>query len=261
MLGPFDESDMEVDLLGGEAVAAGAPGAQMAGQTWWTYSHRPGYPEPFTDFSHLDLGSLDKKTLYAFTYIQSDREQDGKLKFGAKSQARIWVNGEHILDTFGSTPYKVQDPTVHLVEGLNTVLVKVTGNFRGAGFGLSITDGSRMLPDIRPVVDAVPTAVVENRRGAATPASATLDPGFPNPFNATVTIPFALPSEDRVRVSVLDAAGQVVRVLRDNVAAAGRHQVQWHGLDDAGRQVASGLYLVKLETGQVTRIQKVALLK
>jgi len=261
MLGPFDESDMEVDLLGGEALAVGAPGAQMAGKTWWTYSHRPGYPEPFTDFSHLDLGSLDKKTLYGFTYIQSDREQDGKLKFGAKSQARIWVNGEQALNTFGSTPYKVHDPTVHLVEGLNTVLVKVTGGFRGASFGLSITDGSRMLPDIRPIVNVVPTAVAENRGEAARPASATLDPGFPNPFNASVTIPFSLPDEGRVRISVLDATGQVVRVLRDEAAGAGTHQVQWHGRDDAGRQVASGLYLVRLETGQVSRIQKIALLK
>jgi len=233
----------------------------MAGKTWWTYSHRPGYPEPFTDFSHLDLGSLNGKTLYAFTYIQSDRAQDGQLKFGAKSQARIWVNGEEVLNTFGSTPYKQHDPTVHLVEGLNAVLVKVTGNFRGAGFGLSITDGSRMLPEIRPAVNLIATAVVEAQGQAATPAAATLDRGFPNPFNATVTIPFALPSDDRVRLSVLDAAGQVVRVLRDEVTAAGTHQVRWDGRDSAGRQVGSGLYLVRLQTEQSTRIQKIALLK
>ena len=117
MLGPFDEDDIEVDLLGDEAHTLGAPGEEVAGQAWWTYSHRPGYPEPYTDFSHLDLGDLDGKTLYAFLYLDTDRPRDGFLKFGSDGPARVWLNGEQVLSTLGPSSYsEKRASTVHLNE-------------------------------------------------------------------------------------------------------------------------------------------------
>lgn len=264
MLGPFDEADIEMDLLGDEAHTVGAPGEEVAGKTWWTYFHRPGYPEPYTDFSHLDLGDLNGKTLYAFLYIDSDRAQDGFVKFGSDGPARIWLNGELLVSADPSS-YSKRAPGVHLDQGRNTLLVKVAGTARGAGFGINVVGGPgsplRMLTDMRPVVPQPATAVSDDQARVRLPASVTLTPGFPNPFNAAITVPFALPRESPVRVTVLSLTGQTLRVLWDHVAAAGKHQVQWDGTDSLGRRMASGLYLIRLEAGDTVHVQKVTLMK
>jgi len=266
MLGPFDEEDIEADILGDEAHTIGAPGEEIAGQSWWRYSHRPGYPEPYTDFSHLDLGDLDGKTLYAFLYIDSDRAQDGFLKFGTDASSRVWLNGELAASTSKSSSYSKRTPAVHLKEGRNTLLVKVAGTERGAGFGINVVGGPtgsrlRMLTDIRPVVPEAPTAISYEQARVQLPASVRLAPSFPNPFNAVVTVPFALPRESHVRVSVLNVTGQTVRVLWDDMTAAGNHQVQWDGTDDLGQRMASGLYMVRLQVENIVRVQKIALMK
>jgi flagellar hook assembly protein FlgD len=40
--------------------------------------------------------------------------------------------------------------------------------------------------------------------------------------------------------------------------SAGLHPVSWDGRDDAGSRVASGIYYVRLVTGQGVRQQKIA---
>ncbi|MFH1569044.1 MAG: hypothetical protein ABIL09_13695 [Gemmatimonadota bacterium] len=152
MLGPFSESDVTVDVIGGEAAATGTPGQSGAGQTWWKYAHRPGYPEPYTDFTHLSLGSLNGKTLYAFLYVDSQQAQTGYLRFGSDGPARVWVNGSLVLDWSAAGPYAHQAPAISLVQGSNRVLAKVVGTASGGGFALSVTDGTRMLSNIRSVV-------------------------------------------------------------------------------------------------------------
>jgi len=262
MVGPFDGSDLAEDHLGNETAVRPMPGTEMDGRTWFTYAHRPGYPEPYTDLSHLDLGDTYHKTLYAFTYVESPEVQQGRLKFGSDGPARVWINGELAYEALkGTGRYSIQPGNFELQKGMNAVLVKTVGTARGIGFALSMTDGQRMLPDIRPVLDAVPTAVVEDLRGGALPEAPVLAAGYPNPFNPTVTLPFSLPRDGHVRLTVWNAAGQRVRVLVDEVAGAGLHEVQWDGRDEVGRSVASGLYLVRLVAGGTVQLQKVTLLK
>ena len=155
MLGPFNESDITVDLLGGEASATGEPGDQAGGQTWWKYTHRPGYPEPYTDFTHLSLGSLNGKTLYAYVEVDCEAALTAYLRFGSDGAARVWVNGAQILDVSAGA-YAHRPPAISLVQGTNRVLVKTVGSAPGGGFALSLTDGTRMLTEVRPLVPPDP---------------------------------------------------------------------------------------------------------
>jgi len=263
MIGPFDNADIGADLLGDEAQVRPEPGMEMGGQTWFTYAHRPGYPEPYTDLSHLELGSMNRRILYAFTHVESRSEQTAQLKFGADCGARVYVNGELVHETLTGEGYRVHPVEIPLRQGDNAVLVKLRGNIRGAGFALNLTDGDRMLPDIRPtlVPTPTPTAVSEDAGMAAVPGAAILDEAYPNPFNSAVTVPFALARDGHVRLTIWNAAGQRVRVLMDEMAGAGYHSIHWDGRDQAGRAAASGLYLVRLVTGNTTQLQKITLLK
>ncbi len=83
----------------------------------------------------------------------------------------------------------------------------------------------------------------------------------PNPFNPTTTIFFDLPAEARVKLAVYDLSGRRVRTLIDGNMAAGRHSQQWDGTDDAGRQVASGVYLCRMISSVFADTKRMTLVK
>jgi hypothetical protein len=70
---------------------------------------------------------------------------------------------------------------------------------------------------------------------------------YPNPFNPTTTISFALPKEGFVTLKIYDITGRLVRVLVQEHKLAGQHSILWDGLDDAGQKVAAGVYLYRIE--------------
>ncbi|MBZ0268625.1 T9SS type A sorting domain-containing protein, partial [bacterium] len=69
----------------------------------------------------------------------------------------------------------------------------------------------------------------------------------PNPFRERSEIRYYVPSAGRVRISVHDVAGRLVRALDDRVEQAGPSAITWDRRDDGGAKVAAGVYLVRLE--------------
>lgn len=88
-----------------------------------------------------------------------------------------------------------------------------------------------------------------------------LHPGVPNPFNPSITIRFDVPEAERVRVSIYDVKGRLVRSLVDRRLEPGHHTAQWDGIDATGMRTASGVYLVLMEAGSFRRSEKITLLK
>ena len=72
--------------------------------------------------------------------------------------------------------------------------------------------------------------------------------GYPNPFAGQTTIEFTLSEPDVVRIHVFNALGQQVTALRSDYMGAGAHQVQWDGTDTSGRELAPGVYFVRINT-------------
>ena len=83
----------------------------------------------------------------------------------------------------------------------------------------------------------------------------------PNPFNPQTKITYDLAREGQVKLEVYDLQGHLVRTLVDGSRSAGRHVETWNGINDAGGQVASGLYVARLNSGGVTQMMKMTLLK
>ena len=84
---------------------------------------------------------------------------------------------------------------------------------------------------------------------------------FPMPFNAEVTIPFALAEAGSVRLAVYNLMGQQVRVLADDWVDAGAHRVRWDGRTDAGTEAASGIYWAVLRAGGIVQTAKLVLIR
>jgi hypothetical protein len=93
------------------------------------------------------------------------------------------------------------------------------------------------------------------------PAVSRLGQNFPNPFNPSTTIEFALDSPSRVAIEIVDARGARVATLHAGARGAGTHQVAWDGRDDAGRPVASGVYFYRLQGAGNGEARKMVLLK
>ena len=84
----------------------------------------------------------------------------------------------------------------------------------------------------------------------AVPAQMTITGNFPNPFNPSTTLEYILPGGGFVTIDVYAISGQKVRRLISENVAPGTHTVVWNGTDDRGLNVASGVYIFRLEMGK-----------
>jgi hypothetical protein len=84
----------------------------------------------------------------------------------------------------------------------------------------------------------------------------------PNPFNPRTRLVFEVPGSTTVDLMVYDVAGRLVRVLLENFHVDGRiGTVDWNGRDDAGRLMAAGVYVCRLESGGHLATTSVVLVK
>jgi hypothetical protein len=91
------------------------------------------------------------------------------------------------------------------------------------------------------VVQRGTTGVVEDP--GMVPQSFALRPAYPNPFNPSTRLSFALPVERYVMLSVFDLLGREVATLVNGVQPAGVHTVAW---EPGRRSGASGSYVARL---------------
>jgi len=88
------------------------------------------------------------------------------------------------------------------------------------------------------------------------PKQYALYPNYPNPFNPTTTIQYDLPQEGPVKLVIYNLLGEEVARLVDRVQPAGRYTIPWNA-----DQLASGVYLYRLEAGDYQRTRKLTILK
>ena len=93
------------------------------------------------------------------------------------------------------------------------------------------------------------------------PATFRLGANYPNPFNPSTTIKFAVPRTGHASLDVYDLAGRHVRTLISGELAANEYTVIWDGKNGAGRQVASGTYYYRLTANGFNQTQKMMLIK
>jgi len=93
------------------------------------------------------------------------------------------------------------------------------------------------------------------------PKTFELANNYPNPFNPSTTIHFAVPSTGAISLAIYNMLGQQVRMLVNGTVSAGYHDVVWDARDDNGKAVESGVYFYRLQTGTTALIKKMLLIK
>ncbi len=88
------------------------------------------------------------------------------------------------------------------------------------------------------------------------PQKYELSQNYPNPFNPATKINYSVPVQGMVKLSVFNSAGQLVDVLVNEVQASGAYSVSFNGSN-----LASGVYLYRMETEGFVQTRKMILVK
>jgi photosystem II stability/assembly factor-like uncharacterized protein len=88
------------------------------------------------------------------------------------------------------------------------------------------------------------------------PVAYDLSQNYPNPFNPTTKIKYSVPADGFVNIAVYSVLGEKVVDIVNNVQKAGRYEVTFDATN-----IASGMYLYRMEAGDFISVKKMLILK
>jgi cytoskeletal protein CcmA (bactofilin family) len=149
------------------------------------------------------------------------------------------------------------------------VVLQSKSRFKGAICAENIVVKSKVVALHHSVTDALPKIAPDSEDDpdeeevliASMPTEYELGQNYPNPFNPSTTIHFAVPKAGEVTLAIYNLRGQLVGKLHSGPIAAGRHQMVWDGKDARGLQVATGVYVYRLEADGFVATKKLTLMK
>jgi len=107
-----------------------------------------------------------------------------------------------------------------------------------------------------------PDATKAAGRSVALPSAFQLEQNFPNPFNPLTTIRYELPQPQPVTLTIHTVRGECLATLVDHrMQRAGSYAVNWDYRTAASSDLASGLYVYRLQAGESVAVKKMTLLK
>ncbi len=85
---------------------------------------------------------------------------------------------------------------------------------------------------------------------------------YPNPFNPETAVSFVLSKDQKISIDIYNLKGEKVNTLINKYMQKGVHSVNWNGVNDRNKTVASGIYLMILKSnGKTISSHKAILLK
>ncbi len=147
----------------------------------------------------------------------------------------------------------------HLFPAANAKYVKLVIDFPASGW--------RQLGEIE-IMTSTALTVANNSPMAenlisvlGSPTEFSVSNNYPNPFNPTTSLDFALPEKSDVEITVFNMLGQKVRTLLDVSLNVGYYTITWDGKDDLAQPLPSGTYIIHIQAADHNSIRKVLMLK
>ncbi|MDZ7623864.1 MAG: T9SS type A sorting domain-containing protein [Ignavibacteriaceae bacterium] len=151
--------------------------------------------------------------------------------------------------------------------GGNSAVVFASGfldpsaNQNGESFGLfaALANGTVVeLPQLYgdEAQNALNKVMDENNEQVSVVSDISLEQNYPNPFNPSTSIKFTVPTSEFVSLKVYDVLGNEVATLVNEQKAPGTYEVRFN----AGN-LASGVYVYKIQAGNFTQTRKLMLMK
>lgn len=84
---------------------------------------------------------------------------------------------------------------------------------------------------------------------------------YPNPFNPSTTIKYAISEASDVTLKIFDVLGSEIWSLSEGIKTPGIHKLVWSGKSNAGLPAVSGNYILRIVAGKNSKSVKIMLLK
>lgn len=91
------------------------------------------------------------------------------------------------------------------------------------------------------------------------PNSYKLSDAYPNPFNPSTRIRYAIPKAGNVQIKVFDILGREITTLVDEFESAGSYEVEFNS--SSFGELSSGIYFYRMKSGSYSETKKLMLLK
>ena len=148
------------------------------------------------------------------------------------------------------------------IQNLTRRVLQAQSNFWGTADSSAIAGQLEGEIEWTPFLDGEPGTTAGGDPGQrALPERFAVHQNHPNPFNSTTVIPFEMPRDATVEVTIYDVLGRNVRRLLSQHLTAGYHHVVWDGRDEGGRVASSGLYVYRFAAAQHTHSGRMLLLR
>ncbi|MFA6911404.1 MAG: FlgD immunoglobulin-like domain containing protein, partial [Candidatus Cloacimonadaceae bacterium] len=178
-----------------------------------------------------------------------------QIQFPAASVVSGWnyitVPGERVAEN-GEFFIGLLETPNHSAIGVDTSTNGFSYTNLGSGWNV-YEDGEIMIRAIVQVGSSNPEGV--------SPVLTLSASNYPNPFNPETTISFTVPQNGQTSVKIFNLKGQEVRSLLNKEMPAGSSTIVWNGTDDSGKNVASGLYFVRVQNNCKAVTRKMLLSK
>ena len=79
--------------------------------------------------------------------------------------------------------------------------------------------------------------------------SMKLGKAMPNPLGTNTLISFKVVQREDVEISIYNVRGRIIRTLQRGVKAPGEYAIEWDGREENGKDVASGIYFCRYQSG------------
>jgi len=83
---------------------------------------------------------------------------------------------------------------------------------------------------------------------------------YPNPFNPVTNVDFTVPEVSDVSIAIYSLLGREI-MSQTNTYQPGSYKLAWNGRDQMGNILPSGVYILKMESGNFLETRKLVLMK
>ena len=84
---------------------------------------------------------------------------------------------------------------------------------------------------------------------------------YPNPFRQNAKVNLRLTASGETKLGIYNLRGQLIRSLVDEYRTEGNHNITWDGKDSSGRELAPGIYFLRLQNSGAVSTSKLIHLK
>ncbi len=106
-----------------------------------------------------------------------------------------------------------------------------------------------------------PLTIIDNKTNNILPADFKLFQNYPNPFNSTTIISYYTPFKGKIKITIYNLLGQIIKGYVNYNIHPGNYQIEWNGRTSTGAEISSGVYLYELKSNDYRKVKKLIYLK